>query len=160
MSSRRFRAAPVLERLYKRWPGPVGEPALQALATELHELAHHAHLYRCMPCDGESVYQISEQISEVLDNDYYGPSTRRKLQAEVFACLISEGVAARLGMSRRIMCKLETQVRKILRRNMDPNEKPLPVHKAVREARARFKDSPTVRRWVEEIHASLVGKST
>mgnify|MGYP000384894024 CR=1 FL=1 len=160
MSSRRFRAAPVLERLYKRWPGSVDKPEPLVLATELHELAHHAHLFRCLPCDGEPMYRISGQISEMLDNDHYRPSTRRRLQAEVFACLISEGVAARLGMSRRIMRKLETRVRAVLRRNMDPNEKPLPVHKAVREARARFKDSPTVRRWLEEIYASLVGKST
>ena len=160
MSSRRFRAAPVLERLYNRWPGLVDKPADQALAMELHELAHHAHLFRCMPCDGEPVSWISDQIAEMLDNAHYRPSTRRRLQAEVFACLISEGVAARLGMSRRIMRKLETRVRKALRRNMASNEKPLSVHKAVREARARFKDSPTVRRWVEEIYASLVGKST
>ncbi len=74
--------------------------------------------------------------------------------------MISEGVAARLGMPEDVMRRLEKEVRKILRLDLRWKEKPLAVSKAVRVARSRFKNSSTVRRWSERIHAILIGKST
>ncbi len=153
MSSRkRFRAAPVLERLFARWPGGRAKPTCEMLALELHELAHHAHLFRCMPSDGEPMYSVSDQVSDMLRNACYGESPLRRLQAEVFACLISEGVAARLGMSSGAMRRFETRVRRALWQGGVPA---LEVNKRVRKARLRFKDSPTVHRWVEEIYKGL-----